>query len=77
MCLSTILEDIESSANDYVFSGLLADHDRIFPRLSKNQTLIRCDDLPEIWFEKDSLENQTIERHMAIRDIIFDHGYEL
>ena len=32
MCLSTILDDIESSANDCIFSGLLVDRDRIFPR---------------------------------------------
>ena len=38
--------------------------------------MIRCDDVPAIWFEKDFIENQTIEKYMAITDIISDFGCE-
>jgi hypothetical protein len=72
MCLSILLDEIESSINERVFLGLLSDENLILPRKSEDVLFPLCDNLPEAWFEKNSIENEAIEKYLIIEDLISD-----
>lgn len=77
ICLSILLDEIEASINEYVFLGLLFDHDLILSKRTKGSSFLHCNDLPEAWFKKDSAQNKAIEVYLAVEDLISNFCSEL
>ncbi len=73
-CLSIILDEIEYSANDILFEWMLLDDHKILEK-KPWELFISCDDLPPVWFEEWSVENNAIESYIKIQDLISEYGY--